>query len=78
MSVNWPGKMFKEVSCGAVVTVMVEIAVFPLLDAVMVAVPSATAVTRPPIVTVAMDGFEELYVVPVDEAVRLGVVPSEN
>ena len=42
------------------VTVMVEIAVFPLLDAVIVAVPSATALTSPSIATVAIVVLDEL------------------
>jgi len=58
----WPTARFADagvtvtVATGTKVTVIADVPLLPSLVAVMVAVPAATPVTRPPLVTVATDG----------------------
>jgi hypothetical protein len=60
------------IDCNAFCTVSAAVAVNPLAEAVIVAVPGATAVARPDALMVATDVLEELQVTP---DVRAPVVP---
>ena len=63
-----------ELSVGAAAaTVMVAVPLKPLMDAVTVVEPEATALTRPPVLTVAT---AELAVAQVAVEVTLAVEPS--